>query len=153
MTKHDAHPDSQRLALYVMDALSAEESTAIEAHVASCDGCAHALEREARLELTLSELYRRSSRATPVLRPLDSPPLLRHRRAIRVLAVAAGFVLVIVGGGSMLKQVEVKVERTTPIIDPWAPPSETLEIAGPPPLSDPIGVVEPDREYILGGSE
>jgi anti-sigma factor RsiW len=165
MKKDDAHPDREQLELYVMDELSAEDSAAIEAHVASCADCARELQHEARVELALSEVHRSgSARIDPDA--IDSRPwvgrlrrtgtqgparVVRRRRATRVLAAAAAIALIALGGG-VVKRLESRAARSRPIIDPWAPPSEALVIAGPAASTD-TALGGPSSDSILGENE
>jgi anti-sigma factor RsiW len=52
------HLTPEALELYILGALDAEPSLALEAHAATCTACAAALQREARLELGLLEVAR-----------------------------------------------------------------------------------------------
>jgi anti-sigma factor RsiW len=50
------HPDASELAAFVTGELAGPPLARFEAHVASCDGCAAQLAREARIELALIDL-------------------------------------------------------------------------------------------------
>lgn len=79
-----SHIDPEQFEQYVIGALGDEAASALEAHTASCQTCAAALQREAQLELGLMEVA-----ALPV--PLSAR---RPRRFIAAtalsLAAAAG---------------------------------------------------------------
>src|SRR5262245_10649470 len=60
------HPTSEDLERYVMDLLEERDAAALEAHVAGCAACAAALEREARLEVSLAEVAATRASATTV---------------------------------------------------------------------------------------
>jgi hypothetical protein len=52
------HIGSRELALYVIDALDAEQKDTVERHVLACDACADGLAREARVEAALEQVAR-----------------------------------------------------------------------------------------------
>jgi len=52
----DNHLSEDTLVAYVMDHLGAADTERVEEHVAGCEQCAAALEREAKLEVLCSEL-------------------------------------------------------------------------------------------------
>ncbi|MEZ4223601.1 MAG: hypothetical protein R3B13_21815 [Polyangiaceae bacterium] len=92
----DEHLSEDTLVAYVMDHLDALNSKRVEAHVASCERCAAALEREAKLEVACGELAADLSRVPPaiVARPVWRAPLLAG------LAAAAAAALVVAWQGS-----------------------------------------------------
>lgn len=59
---NEPHLTEEELSLYVIGGLDAAASQRVEAHAASCEGCAQELEREARLEVQLGEVARAVSR-------------------------------------------------------------------------------------------
>jgi hypothetical protein len=98
MTMSKKHLSEDTLAAYVMDHLDAAASERVERHVASCERCALALEREARLEVASSELMTAQLQVPPFVTP--------RARAWRAplaggLTLAAAAVLALVWQGSL----------------------------------------------------
>jgi hypothetical protein len=56
--RRGAHVAGEELALYVIDALDPERKDSVESHVLSCEECAEALEREARVEAAFEQVAR-----------------------------------------------------------------------------------------------
>ena len=80
------HLSDEMLAAYLIDAASDEEIEVLEAHVGTCERCAHRLAREAQLEETLREVARRTA-----VEPRTTWS--RRRWAGAALALAAGLAL------------------------------------------------------------
>ncbi|MGA2449849.1 MAG: hypothetical protein ABTD50_14310 [Polyangiaceae bacterium] len=60
----ERHPDAADFVLYVMDGLPAARVGAFEAHAATCDACAAALVREARLDAAMRRVAFVSARSS-----------------------------------------------------------------------------------------
>jgi hypothetical protein len=56
--RRGVHVAGDELALYVIDALDPERKDGVESHVLSCEECAEALEREARVEAAFEQVAR-----------------------------------------------------------------------------------------------
>jgi len=82
------HTTGAELELYVVGALDADRTEALETHCAACDACAAALAGEASLEITFEQVARRAARVQ-VARPLRAVAY----GAAGVLAMAAAVLL------------------------------------------------------------
>jgi hypothetical protein len=97
------HPDATELAAFVAGELAGPPLARFEAHVASCDGCAAQLAREARIELALIELGSE----------LAAAPAARHRRGLRA---AVGAVVIAAAAAALLV---VRLDRAQLESSPW----------------------------------
>jgi len=82
------HATEAELELYVLGALDADRTEAVEAHCAACDACSAALAGEASLEIAFEQVARKAARVQ-VVRPLRAVAY----GAAGVLAMAAAVLL------------------------------------------------------------
>ena len=66
----NGHAGRAELELYVVGALEGARAEALEEHCASCDVCADALAREARLEIAFEQVATQATRSSARSRPI-----------------------------------------------------------------------------------
>jgi anti-sigma factor RsiW len=127
MTTEPLAPDigwepSGHLSEVALTALADGEEALLDAamheHLGSCEACAAQLGemamRSARVAEALSQLPRRST--APVIALPPDRPLVRERRKVPVVAIAAGLVVAALGAAPSLMSLPAEVEQTASVL-------------------------------------